>query len=114
MTEQTRAAITTHILDLDSGFPAVGLEVNLLSPDGKLKLLATSDSNGRIEQWSQEFALQSGQWQLIFLVEHWFKSKNKSSFFNDIHIAFRAELGQGHYHVPLLLNAYGYSTYRGS
>lgn len=114
MTRPSRAAITTHILDLDRGSPAAGLDVKLLSPEGKLSLFATSDANGRIEQWSQQFVLQSGQWQLIFVVEPWFKANHKSSFFSDIHIAFRVEANQAHYHVPLLLNAYGYSTYRGS
>ena len=110
----TRAAITTHILDLDSGTPAEGVEVNLIHPEGHTIATANTNNNGRIEQWSQHFLLVPGTWQLTFLIEPWFEAKQKDSFFSNITLAFKAREGQAHYHVPLLLNAYGYSTYRGS
>lgn len=109
-----KSPITTHILDLDSGLPAAGVDVSLLDSDGNLCAQSTTDNDGRIMLWPQTFVLKDGAWQLRFNVDAWFSGKNKSFFFNDITLSFNVDSNQPHYHVPLLLNAFGYSTYRGS
>ncbi len=109
----TRVAITTHILDLDKGCPATGVQVELLGPDDQIAE-AQTDSDGRITQWSQPVELQEGTWTLVFDTGEWFAGQNRNSFFPSVSLAFTvSDVGQ-HYHVPLLLNGYGYSTYRGS
>ncbi len=111
MTE--RPSITTHILDLVKGKPAVGVAVSLYSGDHRISTGQT-DTDGRVETWQQAFEITPGKYRLEFDVEPWFTSKGESTFYEDVHISFRVEDTREHYHVPLLLSPYGYSTYRGS
>jgi 5-hydroxyisourate hydrolase len=108
-----RLPITTHILDLVTGKPAAGVAVSLYLGD---QLISTgqTDADGRVESWEQAFDVTAGKYRLEFDVEPWFTSKGKSTFYEDIHISFRVDDTSEHYHVPLLLSPYGYSTYRGS
>ncbi len=108
-----RVPITTHILDLVKGKPAAGIAVSLYSGD---QLISTgqTDTDGRVESWEQTFDITAGKYRLEFDVEPWFTSKGESTFYEDVHISFRVDDTREHYHVPLLLSPYGYSTYRGS
>lgn len=111
----SRTPITTHILDLDTGRPAEGVAVSLFGPPSEAAIAqARTDSDGRIGQWDNEFTLSAGEYCLVFAVEDWFRARERTSFYRDIRIAFQVEQTREHYHVPLLLNAHGYSTYRGS
>lgn len=111
----SKAAITTHILNLDAGQPAAGVAVALFSPiRGKAIATAVTDIDGRIRQWDTSFNLQSGVYRLHFALDDWFRAQGRSSFYPEVHIAFAVEDIAEHYHIPLLLNAFGYSTYRGS
>lgn len=109
-----KLSISTHVLDLDSGRPAEGLEVMLQAPGASDAASAWTDSDGRITQWDWCPPAEPGEYQLVFEVGAWFESRGKSNFYPRIQITFRVENPSEHHHVPLLMNAYGYSTYRGS
>jgi 5-hydroxyisourate hydrolase len=107
--------ITTHILNTSAGQPAAGVKVSLTC-DGIPGIVATGETNsdGRVENWSQGFDLKLGNYTLSFAVDDYFASRNESSFYSTIQISFKVASTAEHYHVPLLLNPFGYSTYRGS
>lgn len=110
-----KAPITTHILQLDTGKPAAGVTVSLYSATSDTALAsATTDADGRIMQWESEFAISIGHYRLQFAVGNWYAQQKLASFYPEINISFQVSDAQEHYHVPLLLNAFGYSTYRGS
>lgn len=110
-----KSPITTHILDLHKGRPGQGVEVELYAPNNSLAIAtAKTDDDGRILLWPNEFDLSAGEWRLVFKVKPWFEQQQRKSFFADIELKFNVEALNEHYHVPLLLNEFGYSTYRGS
>ncbi|MDR7090589.1 hydroxyisourate hydrolase [Cellvibrio fibrivorans] len=110
-----KAAITTHILNLDAGKPAADVRVTLHRLDTNLPIAsATTDADGRIMHWENDFTLQAGSYLLYFAIGDWYLQQGKNSFYPEIQISFQVVNVHEHYHVPLLLNAYGYSTYRGS
>jgi 5-hydroxyisourate hydrolase len=104
--------ITTHVLDTVAGKPAAGIAVtlDLHSQDDWKKLGdAVTDADGRARTLLPEaHAFEPGMYRLRF------KTAGISPFFPEISICFRVDDTDRHYHVPLLLSAYGYTTYRGS
>ena len=107
--------ITTHILNLETGKPAAEVEVTLYEPDSAAPLAsAKTDSDGRVLQWDNAFKLTTGFYRLHFAVGDWFAKRGQGCFYPEILITFHVADVDQHYHVPLLLNAFGYSTYRGS
>ena len=108
-----RPPVTTHILDLVRGKPAADIVVRLFGPTGHLADGITN-TDGRVESWSEPLVLQPGKYRLEFDVEPWFSERSEQSFYEDVHISFRVGDTCEHYHVPLLLSPFGYSTYRGS
>ena len=110
-----KSPITTHILDLHFGKPAADVSVSLFAPDMQEAIAkATTDLDGRILDWPAMFELQPGVWSLEFYIQPWFEQQKRDAFFADIRLNFKVEDLNAHYHVPLLLNEFGYSTYRGS
>lgn len=111
----SKAPITTHILNLSNGKPAAGVKVSVYSPS-ETNAVATgmTDDDGRIMQWDSAFALSNGVWHLEFATDQWFAEQKQACFFSDVRLSFKVDENEPHYHVPLLLNAFGYSTYRGS
>lgn len=105
--------ITTHILDLESGSPAVGVEVVLTGPES-LRVNSVTDEDGRVTSWSLPFEMGPGSYQLEFLVSAYFARKGETSFFENIPVQFVIEDVNRSFHIPLLLSPFGYSTYRGS
>lgn len=106
--------ISTHILDTSVGLPAAGVAVQLeILENGTWKKLFSDTTNidGRLKFECQKIA---GSYQLRFDVEAYFKAKNLQHFFLNTPVAFKITDLSRNYHVPLLLNPYGYSTYRGS
>ena len=108
--------ITTHILDSSKGKPAVGVKVTLFQWKDDWELIATEITNndGRITSLpdinkSNEHPI----FKLRFDTKDYFESNNTQSFYPFIEISFTTRNDE-HYHVPLLLNPFGYSTYRGS
>ncbi len=107
--------ITTHILDTHLGKPAANVNV-LLYPPKEENPIATglTNSNGRIDTWNCNFDLSQGLWQIKFMTQKWFTEQNLDTFYGDITISFNIRDSSQHYHIPLLLSAFGYTTYRGS
>jgi len=112
------SGITTHILDTSRGRPAAGVPATLeVEAAGGWKLLGkgTTNSDGRISDLtSKETPLTAGVYRLIFDTERYFAGQQTDAFYPQVTIVFRIEDPAQHYHVPLLLSPFGYSTYRGS
>ena len=107
------ALITTHVLDLVRGQPAAGIRV-LLYFNEECLAEGLTNKDGRVAAWDREFILNVGPYRLIFDVEPWFAGWDQQTFYEDVQISFRINEVSQHYHVPLLLSPFGYSTYRGS
>ena len=108
-------AITTHILNLSSGMPIPGIAVTLHKKSHPKTLYsAVTNQDGRITAWNQALELSTGIWELNFATSDWFKQQEQEYFFDDVALAFKIHDIHRDYHIPLLLNFYGYSTYRGS
>lgn len=110
--------ITTHILDTTIGKPAQGVSIILeqLSTDNKWTLLGEgkTNSDGRLPNLlSADIKLNTGTYRLIFDTASYFKTLGVKGFYPSVTIAFDLS-DDSHYHVPLLLNPFGYATYRGS
>ncbi len=112
------SAITTHILDISTGFPARGVPVTLecLTPSGWLPLgSGMTDNDGRLRDLiSPEAVFMAGSYRLIFETGAYFTGQNIEGFFPQVTVEFTVRDAGRHYHVPLLLSPFGYSTYRGS
>jgi 5-hydroxyisourate hydrolase len=110
--------ISTHVLDTSLGRPVVGIQITLEeSAEGQWRELSTqsTDTDGRVRQMlpvSQ--ALVRGQYRLTFHTQAYFDSRGVQGLYPVVQVTFTAPEGAGHYHIPLLLTANGYSTYRGS
>jgi 5-hydroxyisourate hydrolase len=100
------AGITTHVLDTAKGCPAAGVRL-LLVKDGRVLFDGQTDLDGRA-RLSEE--AESGSYRLTFDTGGY----NPAGFFPEASIDFRVDDPAQHYHVPLLLSPFGYSTYRGS
>ncbi len=119
--------LTTHVLDTASGCPAAGIEIEFwkISAAGE-KLLSkqTTNSDGRTDRpLMASGTLVIGTYELRFLVGAYFRAKHKAQtqaplpdppFLNEVPIRFGIADTAAHYHVPLLVSPWSYSTYRGS
>ncbi len=113
------SAITTHILDISIGRPAAGVVVRLdrQTESGHWEELGSqaTDSDGRARDLvSTDEPLTAAVHRLTFDVGPYFRDREVESFYRKITITFVVSDVSQHYHVPLLLNPFGYSTYRGS
>lgn len=108
--------ITTHVLDTARGRPAAGIPVSLhLQSDESWRELGRGVTNedGRITDLLGESKPQPGKYRLSFETGEYLSAAGKP-FFPEVEIVFEIHDSNQHYHVPLLLSPYGYSTYRGS
>jgi 5-hydroxyisourate hydrolase len=108
--------ISTHILDTATGTPAAGVAVELLAGNaGDWSRIAsgTTDANGRVKDLGPE-TLPAGNYQLRFDTGAYFAGSNTDTFFPEVSLTFTVRHGEEHYHVPLLLSPFAYSTYRGN
>jgi len=107
--------LSTHVLDTSLGRPASGVRVRLSqrSAAGEWAEVAdgTTNNDGRIAAWTQP--LPAGTYRLTFGVSAYFAARSIETFYTDVTVEFIAR-DEGHYHVPLLVSPFGYSTYRGS
>ncbi|MEU7811543.1 hydroxyisourate hydrolase [Pseudonocardia sp. NPDC049154] len=106
------AGISTHVLDAALGRPAAGVAVTLTAPDGTVHT-GTTDTDGRVGDLYTG-ALAAGTWTAVFATGGYHAATGQEAFFPEVTIAFTADPERGHYHVPLLLSPYSYTTYRGS
>ncbi|MDH6236856.1 hydroxyisourate hydrolase [Cryobacterium sp. CG_9.6] len=108
--------VTTHVLDTVRGAAAAGLAVTLEqhTMEGWL-LLATgrTDADGRVTDLGPA-DLAPGRFRLSFDTGAWFAAAGESTFYPQVQITFEIRDAEAHYHVPLLLSPFAYSTYRGS
>jgi 5-hydroxyisourate hydrolase len=112
------SAITTHILDTSRGRPAAGVAV-VLELEGaqgwRVLGRGAADADGRVRDLlPADFKLAPGTYRLTFQTGDYFEAQHVESFYREVTISFIVRDTQAHYHVPLLLSPYGYTTYRGS
>jgi len=112
------STISTHVLDTALGRPAAGVAVTLEHLDAKraatLAGFGTTDDDGRLRDLPPGGQLLAvGEYRLRFDVGAYFAASGRESFYPSVTVEFRIA-GEGHYHVPLLVSPFGYSTYRGS
>ena len=113
--------LTTHVLDIYSGKPGKGIKVDLyfLQNDKRDKINSIILNNdGRSNQPLIEGSnFKEGKYELVFFIGDYFKAikeKSKIPFLDDVVIRFGISNPKEHYHVPLLVSPWSYSTYRGS
>lgn len=109
------SAITTHVLDTAMGRPAEGVPVRLESVTDTVTILATAttDADGRIADLGPD-RVPAGTYRLVFDTATYFAATSQSAFFPEVSITFTLTDPGQHYHVPVLLSPFAYSTYRGS
>jgi len=108
-------SLSTHVLDAVTGEPAAGLRVALSrrAGDGWTELAtATTDADGRVRELAPD-GLDAGDHRLVFDTGAWFAATGTTGFYPEVAVVFTVE-AERHFHVPLLLSPYAYSTYRGS
>ena len=112
--------LTTHCLDTFSGKPARGMKVDIYSVMGKREKISSTilNNNGRSDKPLVEGNnFKEGQYELVFFVGDYFKKITdlpSTPFLNEVVIKFGVSNAKEHYHVPLLVSPWSYSTYRGS
>lgn len=110
--------ISTHVLDTALGAPAGSIPVTLARVDhrGDAAVITrgVTNADGRVPSLAPDAALTGGSYRLCFDVADYFTSSGRESFYAEICITFIVGSTAQHYHVPLLLSPFGYSTYRGS
>ncbi len=112
------SAITTHVLDTSRGRPAEGVTVLLefLGEDGWREIgRGETDTDGRLRSlMAPDVKLTTGTYRITFDTAAWFEESGVEGFYPMVVVPFVVRDAGGHYHVPLLLSPFGYSTYRGS
>jgi 5-hydroxyisourate hydrolase len=116
------STLSTHVLDSATGRPAAGMAVGLQTaivldpaedrvwlPQGN----GVTDADGRLKSWG-EASIGPGAHRLVFDTGAWFAVHDRECFYPEVIITFTVNDDGAHFHVPLLLAAYAYSTYRGS
>jgi 5-hydroxyisourate hydrolase len=109
--------ITTHILDTARGCPAEGVAVILeeLAGEGfRVIGCGSTDTSGRLRSLLEPGSLRQETYRLRFETGAYFDRQGIASFYPHVDVVFVVRDAKQHYHVPLLLSPYGYSTYRGS
>lgn len=110
--------ITTHVLDTATGKPAKGLPITLssLGSTGEKTVIGSGITNddGRITDLMAVGSLKAGRFQMHFDTATYFKAQGVDGFYPEAVITFDITAPKEHYHIPLLLSPFGYSTYRGS
>lgn len=105
--------VTAHVLDSVTGTPAEGIAVALEAPDGSLIATAETNGDGRVPDLGPE-TLESGDYRITFRTGEYFAGKSMPTFYPFVTVNFTVQAQEQHYHVPLLLSPFAFSTYRGS
>lgn len=110
--------LSVHVLNLQDGLPSSEVKVSLEEQkNGKWVQLsqATTNEQGRIPAlYPEGKKLEKGMYKVTFKTGDWFKAHKQKSFFPEVPVIFEVDGAVEHYHIPLLLSPYGYSTYRGN
>lgn len=105
--------ITVHALDAATGQPASGLDVSLASESGDQIVAAATGSDGRITEFGPA-ELSPGSYVVTFDTGSYFAARSVPTFYPRVQVWFTVVADEPHYHIPLLLSPFAYSTYRGS
>lgn len=105
--------ISAHVLDAAAGVPATGVTVRLTGADGTAVAESVTDSDGRVGDLGPD-RLDPGVYQVTFGSGDYFAGRRMDSFHPQVSVLFTVSADQAHYHIPLLLSPYSYTTYRGS
>jgi 5-hydroxyisourate hydrolase len=111
------SGITSHVLDTSRGRPAADLKIELHRQSGKdWKFVGSglTDPNGRCNALMADAPFAAGTYRLTFHAGAYYKTLQIETIYTEIPVIFEVRDANGHYHVPLLISPYGYSTYRGS
>jgi 5-hydroxyisourate hydrolase len=110
--------ITTHVLDVALGKPAAGvpviLEIEKAGGEWKEISRGATDGDGRLRHLLPPDSLEEGTYRLTFDTDTYFNSRKIVGLYPQVAVVFRVRDAKEHYHIPLLLSPFGYSTYRGS
>ena len=110
--------LSVHVLNQETGLPSSNMDVTLEAQQGDkwVKLNESkTDADGRIKAlYPADASLQKGIYKVTFKTGDWFKANNKRTFFPEVPVVFVIDGSLEHYHIPMLLSSYGYSTYRGN
>lgn len=110
--------LSVHVLNLENGLPSPGVEVTLEKHQGadwQLLAQGTTNEQGRItELFPSQQPFEAGEYRVVFKTGAYFKQAGRETFFPQIPVIFQVKQTDQHYHIPLLLSPYGFSTYRGS
>ncbi|MCQ4315269.1 hydroxyisourate hydrolase [Stutzerimonas zhaodongensis] len=110
--------LSVHVLNLNDGLPSPDVKVTLEKQNGQ-QWTALNDGvtnqQGRITAlYPQDKALEKGTYRVTFKTGDWFEAHDTASFFPEVPVIFEVDGTVPHYHIPLLLSPYGFSTYRGN
>ena len=109
--------ITSHVLDTAAGRPAARVAVRLECRDGNAWRSCgegETDGDGRTGNLLTGGELKPGTYRLTFGTGVYFAARKATAFHPEVQVQFEVEEGQSHYHVPLLIAPFGYTTYRGT
>ena len=110
-------SISTHVLDISRGRPAAEVPVTLEKKNGQAYasiFAGNTDGDGRVKNLVPEGHLEAGLYRLTFATGVYFRTQDVEAFYPEATVVFEVRDAEAHYHVPLLLSPFGYSTYRGS
>ena len=105
--------LSAHVLDAGVGAPAVGVEVQLSTGSGTAIASSITNADGRVNDLGPD-RLEPGDYQITFGSGAYYAGRGIDCFYPLVTVTFSVARDQGHYHVPLLLSPYSYTTYRGS
>ena len=116
--QENKFQLSSHILDVSKGTPATGIAIKLEKRNEQTKLWyfvdeKITDYNGRITDFLPSNKGNNGIYRLTYFISDYFKKNKTESFYPFIEVVFQIS-DEKHYHVPITLSAYGYSTYRGN
>ncbi|WP_194852132.1 hydroxyisourate hydrolase [Nonlabens antarcticus] len=117
--QEAKYQLSSHILDVSQGLPATNVTISLSKQDTNGLWVAidekNTDKNGRINDFLKEEKNidHEGIYKLTYHTAPYFKELGQESFYPFIEVVFELK-GDNHYHVPITLSAFGYSTYRGN
>ncbi len=114
--------LSTHVLDTANGCPAAGMKISLQRLQGDqattIKSMTLNPDGRADDPLLNATEMAAGRWRLLFEVAPYFRSRGvelpEPPFIDTVQLDFGIADAAGHYHVPLLVTPYGYSTYRGS
>ncbi len=108
--------VSTHVLDTSLGRPAAGVPVRLEHLTGGVPspvAQASTDDDGRVRELGPA-GLRPGTYRVVFDTAAYFARSGQRTFYPEVAISFLIDSAGGHYHVPLVLSPFAYSTYRGT